>query len=108
MTNEIKSFSFNTPGSPKHEWGGAKRLSELFSEWFKERNLMIVKDDFSNESGLLQPTKTLFEKYGFNGSIFDDVVAESPEHVLMACFEQDKQTQFRIFWGLEGGSPMGI
>ena len=108
MTNEIKSFSFNTPGSMHLEWGGAKRLGELLNEWFKERNLLIVTDKFLNESGLLEPIKDSLKQYGFNVSIFDDVVADPPEHVLMACVEQGKQTQSNIVLGLGGGSSMDI
>ncbi|MGB3598974.1 MAG: iron-containing alcohol dehydrogenase [Marinomonas sp.] len=108
MTNEIKSFSFNTPGSMHLEWGGASRLGELLGEWFKERNLLIVTDKFLNESGLLEPTKNSLRKHGFNISIFDDVVADPPEHVLMECVEQGKQTQSNIVLGLGGGSSMDI
>ena len=104
MTDGIKPFSFNTPGSMHLEWGGAKRLGELLSEWFKERNLLIVTDKFLNESGLLEQTKDSLKKHGFTVTIFDDVVADPPEHVLMECVEQGKQSHADIVLGLGGGS----
>ena len=42
MTNEIKSFSFNTPGSMHLEWGGAKRLGELLNESPNLRDNIII------------------------------------------------------------------
>ena len=108
MTDGINPFSFNTPGSMHLEWGGAKRLGELLSEWFTERNLLIVTDKFLHESGLLDPTKESLKKYGFNVSIFDDVVADPPEHILIECVEQGKANKADIVLGLGGGSSMDI
>ncbi|RBP85216.1 iron-containing alcohol dehydrogenase [Marinomonas rhizomae] len=108
MTDGIKPFSFNAPGSMHLEWGGAKRLGELLSEWFKERNLLIVTDKFLNESGLLEQTKDSLKKHGFTVTVFDDVVADPPEHVLMACVEQGKKSHADIVLGLGGGSSMDI
>ncbi|MDN2661471.1 iron-containing alcohol dehydrogenase [Neptunomonas phycophila] len=108
MNNGIKPFSFNTPGSMHVEWGGAKRLGELLSGWFKERNLLIVTDKFLNESGLLEETKASLKAHGFHTIIFDDVVADPPEHVLMSCVELGKSQQADIVLGLGGGSSMDI
>jgi len=108
MTANIKPFSFNTPGSTHLEWGGAKRLGELLSEWFKERNLLIVTDKFLNESGLLEQAKHSLKKHGFTVTVFDSVVADPPEHVLMECVEQGQRSHADIVLGLGGGSSMDI
>lgn len=108
MTDGINPFSFNTPGSMHLEWGGAKRLGELLSEWFTQRNLLIVTDKFLHESGLLEPTKESLKKHGFTVSIFDDVVADPPEHILIECVEQGKTNHADIVLGLGGGSSMDI
>ena len=108
MSQGIKPFSFNTPGSMHVEWGGAKRLGELASEWFQERNVLLVTDKFLSESGLLNETKASLEAQGFSISVFDDVVADPPEHVLMACVDFAKANQTDLVIGLGGGSPMDI
>lgn len=104
----IAPFSFDTPGSMHMEWGGANRLGELLGEWFEQRNLLIVTDKFLHENGLLEPAKASLAACGFNISIFDDVIADPPEAVLMACVEQGKTAGADIVLGLGGGSSMDI
>jgi len=108
MTEELKPFTFDTPGSTHLEWGGAKRLGELLSDWFEQRNLLIVTDKFLHENGLLNPAKDSLKGCGFNVSVFDDVVADPPESVLLACVEQGKTAGADIVLGLGGGSSMDI
>lgn len=108
MTDGIKPFSFDTPGSLLVEWGGAKRLGELLGSWFPERNLLIVTDKFLHENGLLDPAKASLEAAGFTISVFDDVVADPPEAVLMSCVEKGKAAGADIVLGLGGGSSMDI
>nr|WP_321507912.1 iron-containing alcohol dehydrogenase [uncultured Celeribacter sp.] len=108
MTDGIKPFSFDTPGSMLVEWGGAKRMGELLGDWFPERNLLIVTDKFLHENGLLDPAIASLKEHGFTVSVFDDVVADPPEAVLMACVERAKSAGADIVMGLGGGSSMDI
>ncbi|MCA0042472.1 iron-containing alcohol dehydrogenase [Celeribacter litoreus] len=108
MTDGIKPFSFDTPGSMLVEWGGAKRMGELLESWFPERNLLIVTDKFLHENGLLAPAIASLEEHGFSVTVFDDVVADPPEAVLMSCVERAKSAGADIVMGLGGGSSMDI
>ncbi|HEY0275570.1 MAG TPA: iron-containing alcohol dehydrogenase [Paenirhodobacter sp.] len=108
MTDGIKPFSFDTPGSMLVEWGGAKRLGELLAGWFGERNLLIVTDKFLHQAGVLDPAKDSLAKAGFTVTVFDDVVADPPESVLMACVDKAKDAGVDIVMGLGGGSSMDI
>jgi alcohol dehydrogenase class IV len=108
MTDGIKPFSFDTPGSMLVEWGGAKRMGELLSAWFPERNLLIVTDKFLHENGLLDPAVASLKAHGFTVTVFDDVVADPPEAVLMSCVERAKAAGADIVMGLGGGSSMDI
>lgn len=103
-----RAFSFDTPGSMLVEWGGAKRLGALLSDWFAERNLLIVTDKFLHENGLLDPAITSLKDHGFAVSVFDDVVADPPEAVLLACVENAKRAGADLVMGLGGGSSMDI
>lgn len=107
-SQNITPFSFDTPGSMHMEWGGAQRLGELLSGWFEQRNLLIVTDKFLHENGLLEPAKASLAACGFTISVFDDVVADPPEAVLMSCVEQGKAAGADIVLGLGGGSSMDI
>ncbi|MEG3661195.1 iron-containing alcohol dehydrogenase [Celeribacter halophilus] len=108
MTDGIKPFSFDTPGSMLVEWGGAKRMGELLSAWFPERNLLIVTDKFLHENGLLDPAVASLKAHGFTVTVFDDVVADPPEAVLMSCVERAKAAGADVVMGLGGGSSMDI
>jgi alcohol dehydrogenase class IV len=108
MTDDIKPFSFDTPGSMLVEWDGAKRMGALLSDWFPERNLLIVTDKFLHENGLLDPAVASLKEHGFTVSVFDDVVADPPEAVLMSCVESAKTAGADIVLGLGGGSSMDI
>ncbi|RWR27997.1 iron-containing alcohol dehydrogenase [Sinirhodobacter populi] len=108
MTDGIKPFSFDTPGSLLVEWGGAKRIGELLSGWFEARNLLIVTDKFLHQNGVLDPAKASLEQAGFTVTVFDDVVADPPEAVLLSCVDQAKAAGADIVLGLGGGSSMDI
>ena len=108
MTDGIKPFSFDTPGSMLVEWGGARRLGELLGGWFAERKLLLVTDKGLHKAGVLEPAKASLEQAGFTISVFDDVVADPPEAVLMACVATGKEIGADIVLGLGGGSSMDI
>lgn len=108
MTDLIKAFSFDTPGSTLVEWGGAARMGELLQDWFPARKLLIVTDKFLHDGGLLDAAKASLLSHGFTVSVFDDVVADPPEAVLMACVAQGRAAGADIVMGLGGGSSMDI
>lgn len=108
MTDLIKPFSFDTPGSMLVEWGGAARIGELLSGWFGARNLLIVTDKFLYQAGVLDRAKVSLAAAGFSVTVFDDVVADPPEAVLMSCVELGKAANADIVMGLGGGSSMDI
>ncbi|MDA3888514.1 MAG: iron-containing alcohol dehydrogenase [Allgaiera sp.] len=108
MTDGTKAFSFDTPGSMLMEWGGARRLGALLGAWFSERNLLIVTDKFLHETNVIEPAKASLEAHGFQVTVFDDVVADPPEAVLLACVDCAKAAGADIVVGLGGGSSMDI
>ncbi|WP_378943015.1 iron-containing alcohol dehydrogenase [Paracoccus sp. R86501] len=108
MTNAIKPFAFQTPGSLTVEWGGAQRLGALMSGWFEARRLLIVTDKFLNESGMLDPIRASLQEYGFAVTVFDDVVADPPEAIVESCAALGREQGCDAVLGLGGGSSMDI
>ncbi|WP_278876807.1 iron-containing alcohol dehydrogenase [Paracoccus yeei] len=104
----MNGFSFDTPGSTLVEWGGAARLGALLSGWFPARKLLIVTDGFLHRAGLLDAAKASLAAHGFSVSVFDDVVADPPEAVLMACVAQGRAAGADVVMGLGGGSSMDV
>lgn len=104
----MKAFNFDTVASMAVEWGAARHLGERLTGWFDERRLLIVTDKGLHQAGVLDPTKASLEAAGFAMTIFDDVVADPPESVLLACVEAAKAAGIDIVLGLGGGSSMDI
>ncbi len=108
MQETLKPFFFDGPASLLVEWGGAARLGTLMAEWFAQRKLLIVTDRFLHDAGLLDPSKTSLKTEGFDVTVFDAVVADPPEAVLMQAVEQARTAGCDIVLGLGGGSSMDI
>ncbi|WP_422072313.1 iron-containing alcohol dehydrogenase [Sulfitobacter geojensis] len=108
MTQTIAPFSFDTPGSMRVEWGGAARMGALLQGWFAQRNVLIVTDRFLHENGLLAPALASLKAEGFSVTVFDDVVADPPEHIVTSCVAQGKAAGANLVLGLGGGSSMDI
>ncbi|MET4104481.1 alcohol dehydrogenase class IV [Roseovarius sp. MBR-78] len=108
MQETLKPFFFDGPASLLVEWGGAARLGALMAEWFAQRNLLVVTDRFLHDTGLLEPAKTSLKAEGFTVTVFDAVVADPPEAVLMLAVEQARTAGCDIVLGLGGGSSMDI
>ena len=108
VRSELGQFSFDTTAGLLVEWGGARRLGTLLSEWFVQRNLLIVTDRFLNQSGMLDPAKASLQSAGFSVTVFDDVVADPPEDVMTACATKAKFAGVDIVMGFGGGSSMDV
>ncbi|NDW33062.1 iron-containing alcohol dehydrogenase [Salipiger sp. PrR007] len=108
MTDFIQPFLFQTPGAMQVEWGGASRLGGLLASHFEARDILIVTDKFLHEAGVLDAAKASLTAAGFRITVFDDVVADPPEAVLLSCVETGRGAGCDIVLGLGGGSSMDI
>lgn len=104
----MNPFQFNTVAGLWVEWGAAVRLGELLSGWFTERRLLIVTDKGLHKAGVLEPAKASLAGAGFEVTVFDDVVADPPEAVLLDCVAQARAAGVDIVLGLGGGSSMDV
>lgn len=104
----FKPFTFDTVASIHCEWGAARRLGELLGTWTEHRSLLIVTDKFLHSAGLLDTAKASLQAAGFTISVFDDVVADPPEAVLLQCVHQARAVNADLVLGLGGGSSMDI
>ncbi len=103
-----KPFTFDAVPSMHMEWSTSRRLGELLAGWFEQRNLLIVTDKGLHGTGVLEPAKASLEAAGFSVTVFDDVVADPPESVLLACVGVGKTAGIDIMLGLGGGSSMDV
>lgn len=70
--------------------------------------MLIVTDKFLHSAGLLDTAKASLQAAGFTISVFDDVVADPPEAVLLQCVHQARAVNADLVLGLGGGSSMDI
>ena len=104
----LNPFGFTTAADIYVEWGGCTRLGELLSERFAERKALLVTDRGLIDAGLIAPVKTALEAAGFAVSIFDDVVADPPEDIVMKAVDIARGQNIDIVIGLGGGSSLDI
>ncbi|ATU95451.1 iron-containing alcohol dehydrogenase [Phyllobacterium zundukense] len=104
----MKSFQFDTVNSIQFEWGAARRLGDILGAIRPERQLLLVTDKILRQLGTLDQAVASLQQSGFTVTIFDEVVADPPEQILMRCAAIARQSGIDIVVGLGGGSSLDI
>ncbi len=102
------AFEFRTVPSIAIEWSGAARLGEGLAGRFAARRALLVTDAGLVGAGLIDPAVDDLRAHGFTVTIFDAVVADPPEPVLLACVAQAHEEGVDIVIGLGGGSSLDV
>ncbi len=105
---QIAPFAFHTVPGIRLEWGGADRLGEWLATQFQARNLLIVTDRGLRGAGVLAGAEASLAAAGFAVTLFEDVVADPPEQVLLDCVAQARRAGVDIVAGIGGGSSMDV
>jgi alcohol dehydrogenase class IV len=108
LTTFIKPFEFRTVSSIQMEWSAAKRLGELLAGRFAARRALVVTDAGLVKAGVVDPVTASLKAHGFSVSVFDAIVADPPESILLQCVEQACSAGVDIVIGLGGGSSLDI
>ncbi|WCM23635.1 iron-containing alcohol dehydrogenase [Paraburkholderia bryophila] len=99
---------FDTVPSVLQEWGAARRLGDILSSWAERRSVLVVTDGGLHKAGVLEGAKTSLATAGFRVTVFDEVVADPPEAVLLRCAERARAVRVDLVVGLGGGSSMDV
>ena len=99
---------FDTDPSILQEWGAARRLGEILAAWTERRSVLVVTDSGLHKAGVLEGAKASLAAVGFRVTVFDEVVADPPEAVLLRCVEHARAARVDLVIGLGGGSSMDI
>ena len=108
MSDGLNPFEFRTVPAIQLEWSGAKRLGEVVGARFAARKALLVTDGGLVKAGIIAPIVASLEASGFVVTLFDEVVADPPEHVLLACVAKAKAAGVDIVIGLGGGSSLDV
>lgn len=108
MEMSAQPMLFETVPSMLQEWGCARRLGRVMATWTDRRRVLIVTDAGLHKAGVLEPAKASLAAEGFQVAVFDEVVADPPERVVLRCVEFARNAQADVVIGLGGGSSMDI
>ena len=100
-------FSFATTAQILCEIGASRRLAELCRERGAQR-VLIVTDPGISKLGLLDEVLPGFARAELTVEVFDQVVADPPEDILLAAVEQALALKAQLIIGFGGGSSMDV
>jgi len=93
-------------GNIRIEPGGAGRLDYYVEGLCANKRIAIVTDKGVRGLGLLDAGTAALEEAGYSIMIFDDVVADPPEEVVLKGADAIKAFNAGLIIGFGGGSPM--
>lgn len=101
------NFEFNTARQLIVEHGAASRLNEMVRK-FSAKRIFLVTDSGISRLGLLEPSIESLERHGAKVEIFDGVVADPPEGIVLEAIERAKFMCADLVVGFGGGSSMDV
>lgn len=103
----IAPFSFRTVPHIVFEPGAAGRLDALIAPLLSgPSRLFLLTDAGLRKAGLLDAPLAALEAAGHSIEVYDEVVADPPESVVLAAAKRARDFGAQAVIGLGGGSPM--
>ena len=103
----VQRLEFHTTHSVLVEPGSSARLGEL-AKGLGCHSVMLVTDKGVEKAGLLAPAIKGFAQAGIAVSIYSDVEADPPDHVIHAAVDFAVSNKVDGVVGLGGGSSMDV
>ncbi|KZL18637.1 1,3-propanediol dehydrogenase [Pseudovibrio axinellae] len=103
----MSGFVFNTSASVICEPGAVKKLDELTLKTVGRRVLLITDKGLVG-AGLIAPVIARLEAAGIDVAVFDEVVADPPEAIVIKAAQTAKKQGAEGVIGLGGGSSLDV
>ena len=100
-------FNFATTAQLICEPGSSRRLASLCLER-GARSVLVVTDPGITRFGLLDDVLPGFEAEGLQVAVYDKVVADPPEDIVLAAVVQARAVKADLVIGFGGGSSMDV
>jgi len=97
---------FRTVSDIRIERGGAARLDQHVEGLAGNRNILIITDPGLRKIGLLEAPCAALESAGFTVNIYDKVVADPPQDMVLAAAGEAENCKAGLIIGFGGGSSM--
>jgi len=98
--------SFRTVADIRIERGGASKIDAHIEGLCANKRVFIVTDAGLHGLGLLDGAKTALGEAGYSVEVFDQVVADPPEKIVLAGAKKARDFGAGLILGFGGGSPM--
>lgn len=103
----MQPFTFNTAPSLIFGSGSIARIGEIAAQSLGPR-VLLVTDAGLVKAGLLEKALHALEEAGVAADVFDGVVADPPEAVVLAGVDRAKAFEARAVIGFGGGSSIDV
>jgi len=103
----MSPFTFNTAPSLIFGSGSIARLGEIAAQRLGPR-VLLVTDVGLVKAGLIAPALHVLEEAGIAVDVFDAVVADPPEDVVLAAVAKARDFEARAVIGFGGGSSIDV
>jgi alcohol dehydrogenase class IV len=103
----MSPFTFSTVPSLIFGSGSLARLGEIVAQRLGPR-VALVTDAGLVKAGLIEPALHSLEEAGIAVDVFDGVVADPPEEVVLAAVARAKAFEARAVIGFGGGSSIDV
>ena len=101
-------FTFDTVPSVTLEWGCAGRLGQLLPDTIENRRILVVTDAGLHRSGVLATVYASLRASGYELVVFDEVVADPPEEIVLRAGALARRERIGLVLGLGGGSSLDV
>ncbi|MGV7213723.1 iron-containing alcohol dehydrogenase [Bradyrhizobium sp. UFLA05-112] len=98
-------FTFQSPSNILFEPGASRKIDELVAS-YGARRVMLVTDKGVRGVGLTKGAEDSLAEAGIEVSVFDDVVADPPSHVVEAAVAACQAGNIELVLSIGGGSAL--
>jgi alcohol dehydrogenase len=102
----MTAHSFQTVSDIRIENGGTAKLDHYVAGLCPNKRIAIITDKGLVSLGLMEPALSALGDAGYDVMVFDEVVADPPEAIVVKGADAVKEFQAGLVIGFGGGSPM--
>jgi alcohol dehydrogenase class IV len=101
----MKSFTFQGPANILFEAGAVRKIADLVSQYGAGR-VLLVTDKGVRTAGLTKDAEAGMAAAGMSVTVFEDVVADPPSHVIESAAALCRDKQIELVVSIGGGSAL--
>jgi alcohol dehydrogenase class IV len=101
----VSSFTFQGPANILFEPGASRKIAELAAGYHAKR-VMLVTDKGVRQAGLTKAAEDALAAAGMDVTIFEDVVADPPSHVIEKAVADCRARDIELVVSIGGGSAL--